>query len=104
MSKGIVTEYNEYCLFCGRPTEAGHHLIFGKGMRALAEKDGIKIPCCNNCHNLGEIGERIHGNPMAEKMSRMMGQLAWEKRAVAQGMTEPEAREAFRRRYGKSFL
>ena len=42
MSKGIVTEYNDYCVFCGKPTEAQHHLIWGKGNRDKAENDGIK--------------------------------------------------------------
>ncbi len=103
MKKGIITEYNDYCLFCGRPVEAKHHLIGGPN-RKKAEEDGLKIPCCNNCHNIGDVLTRIHGNPMAEMMSKMMGQLAWEKRAVAGGKTEKEAREAFRRRYGISYL
>ena len=89
MKKGIITEYNEYCLFCGRPVEAKHHLIGGPN-RKKAEEDGLKIPCCNNCHNIGDVLTRIHGNPMAEMMSKMMGQLAWEKRAVAGGKTEKE--------------
>lgn len=41
---------------------------------------------------------------MAEMMSKMMGQLAREKRAVAGGKTEKEAREALRSRYGISYL
>lgn len=65
MKKGIITEYNEYCLFCGRPVEAKHHLIGGPN-RKKAEEDGLKIPCCNNCHNIGDVLTRIHGNPMAE--------------------------------------
>lgn len=101
--KGIITEYNEYCIFCGRPVEATHHLIGGAN-RKKAEADGLKIPCCNNCYNMGQATERIHGNPMAEKMSKMMGQLAWEKRAVAQGKTEEQARNDFRGRYGVSYL
>jgi len=92
MKKGIITEYNEYCLFCGRPVEAKHHLIGGPN-RKKAEEDGLKIPCCNNCHNIGDVLTRIHGNPMAEMMSKMMGQLAWKKRAVAGGKTEKEARD-----------
>lgn len=103
MKKGIITEYNEYCLFCGRPVEAKHHLIGGPN-RKKAEEDGLKIPCCNNCHNIGDVLTRIHGNPMAEAMSKMMGQLAWEKHAVAGGKTEKEAREAFRSRYEISYL
>ena len=101
--KRNITEYNEYCLFCGRPVEAKHHLIGGPN-RKKAEEDGLKIPCCNNCHNIGYVLTRILGNPMAEMMSKMMGQLAWEKRAVAGGKTEKEAREAFRSRYGISYL
>ena len=101
--KRKITEYNEYCLFCGRPVEAKHHLIGGPN-RKKAEEDGLKIPCCNNCHNIGDVLTRIHGNPIAEMMSKMMGQLAWEKRAVAGGKTEKEAREAFRSRYRISYL
>lgn len=41
---GIVTKYNDNCIFCGRPTTEEHHLLFGNGFRKLAEEDGIKIP------------------------------------------------------------
>ena len=61
--KGIVTEYDEYCLFCGRPTEARHHLVYGKGNRTLSEKDGLKIPCCHNCHNMGGCPEPYPWKP-----------------------------------------
>ncbi|MFR4441207.1 MAG: hypothetical protein ACLT46_16115 [Hungatella sp.] len=97
MKKGIITEYNEYCLFCGRPVEAKHHLIGGPN-RNKAEEDGLKIPCCNNCHNIGDVLTRIHGNPMVEAMSKMMGQLAWEKHVA--GGKQKRSQEAFRSRYG----
>ena len=71
MSKGIVTDYPEICFICGRPSEAEHHLVFGTAGRELSEKDGLKVPVCNNCHNMGEILMRIHGNPMAERMSKI---------------------------------
>lgn len=91
------------CLFCGRPTEAKHHLIYGT-RRGQAEKDGLTAPVCNNCHNMGHKDNKIHGNIMAEKMSKMIGQLAYEKHLVSKGMTEEEAREAFRGRYKESYL
>lgn len=100
--QGIITKYNENCMFCGRPTTTQHHYIFGRGLRGIAEVDGIKGPVCGEHHNMGR--DCIHGNVMAEKMSKMIGQLAWEKRKVAEGMTEDEAREAFRKRYGESWL
>jgi hypothetical protein len=34
----------------------------------------------------------------------MLGQMAWEKHAVAAGMSEDAARELFLKRYGVSYL
>lgn len=102
--KGIITKYNENCMFCGKPTRTQHHFLFGYSVRQFAEEDGVKGPVCDDCHNMGELIKRIHGNIAAEKLSKMVGQLAWEKHAVANGMTEDEAREAFRKRYKRSYL
>lgn len=104
MAKSILTEYTQYCSFCGTPCYSEHHLLFGKGIRPLAEADGIKLPACGKCHTSGNIAERIHDNPMAEKLSKICGQLAWEKRKVSEGHTEEDARELFRKRYGRSYL
>ena len=93
--KSIVTDY-EQCFFCTGPAECEHHLLFGNGIRNLAEADGIKVKICNRCHNMGKIQERIHENPMAEKLSKMLGQSIWE--------SEYGNREAFIKRYGKSYL
>jgi hypothetical protein len=95
--KSIITKHTDICIFCGAPAECEHHLLFGTSSRNLAEQDGIKVPCCNKCHNMAvKAVDRIHGNPMAEKLSKMLGQAIWE---VNYG-----DREAFRRRYGKSYL
>lgn len=95
-TKSILTDYDGICAFCGAPAECEHHLIFGNGKRALAEEDGLKLPSCNNCHNMASILERIHDNPMAEKLSKMLGQMAYESKIGS--------REDFMRRYGKSYL
>lgn len=102
--KGIITKYDKNCMFCGKPVTTQHHFLFGNGTRKIAEADGIKGPVCDQHHNMGKVIERIHDNSMAEKLSKIVGQLAWEKRKVAEGMTEDEAREAFRKRYGGSWL
>ena len=99
----MITKYEDYCIFCGKPREAKHHLVFGTA-RNKAEEDGLTAPACNNCHNIGPKDTKIHGNVMAEKMSKIIGQLAYEKKRVVKGRTEDEAREDFRKRYGKSFL
>ena len=105
---GIVTKHKEICFICGRETEAEHHLIFGTAGRELSEKDGFKVPVCNNCHNMGKITMRIHDNPMAERMSKIIGQLAWERKYIlyVTGMDELDevSREKFRKRYGRSYL
>lgn len=119
MSKSIVTDYKEICFFCGRPAEGEHHLIFGTAGRELSEKDGLKVPTCNNCHNMGKADMKIHGNVMAEKLSKMLGQALWEREWILRnavhdpdninekGIQEFEsmiARKEFRDRYGKSYL
>ena len=100
--KSRLTEYTKNCLLCGRPTTAEHHLIFGRGFRNLADEDGLTIPICDNCHTLGKY--RIHDNPIAEAMSKIIGQLQYEKDKVAEGIDPKEARENFRERYGRSYL
>lgn len=117
--KSIVTKYTGICFFCGRPAEGEHHLIFGTSGRGLSEKDGLKVPTCNNCHNMGDKLNRIHDNPMAEKLSKMLGQALWErewilkdavhdpKKKDEKGVQELEsriARKEFRNRFGKSYL
>lgn len=94
--KGIVTDYTTICFFCGSPAECEHYLLFGGGNRELAEKDGLKVPACNKCHNAGRQTERIHENIMAEKLSKMLGQAIYESKIGT--------REEFRSRYGKSYL
>ena len=58
--------------------------------------DGLKVPSCNNCHNMGQITGRVHDNLMAERLSKMLGQAIYESKIGS--------REEFRVRYGKSYL
>lgn len=113
--KSRVTEYEQYSAFSGRPAEVIHHLCFGRGIRKLADEDGLTIGLLNKEHNMSPNGtiNQIHDNPAAEKLSKIAGQLAWERVWLAQkiGTTEEEvdellrqSREAFRRRYHESFL
>jgi len=112
MSKSIITNFENISTFSGLPSECEHHCVFGRGLRDLAEEDGLKIYLTNKEHNMSSKGtiNQIHGNPAAEKLSKMVGQLAWEKHWIAEKYSLPfsdietEAREAWRERYGKSFL
>ena len=108
MSKSAVVQekYNRYCFFCGTPVTNGeHHLVFGTSNRQKAEEDGLKVPICDDCHTTGIKIERIHDNPMAEKLSKMLGQMAYERNIIAEkGCSIEQAREYFRARYGKTYF
>jgi len=102
--KSIVTKYTEICALCGKPASDPHHLVYGRGLRKLADSDYLVLSVCRNCH------DEIHKNGAAGQLSKIAGQLAWEKRYVARQAEIPfedleeEAREEFRSRYGVSFL
>lgn len=96
----MITKYVNYCSLCGSPATEVHHLVLGNSLRKLAEQDGLKMPLCNNCHDV------IHrGNQQANALSRICGQLLFEKNLIEkEGVTSDEAREKFRARYGRSYL
>lgn len=108
----VVTRYTEVSAFSARPRECNHHLVFGSGLRKLAEEDGLILPLTNYEHNIGSISERIHGNIAAEKLSKMLGQVAFEKefyRKALESLQEvgggaDPARDVFMKRYGISYL
>lgn len=110
--KSIVTEYTELSAFSASPKECDHHLIFGSGLRKLADEDGLILPLTNREHNTGTISERIHENQAAEKLSKMLGQAVWESQYLAEALEKitgendyrDKARRAFRDRYGISYL
>ena len=111
-----LTDYDDFSVFSGKPKECDHHLLFGVGVRELADADHLWIPLLNSEHNLSALGTimQIHGNPAAEKLSKMLGQVAYEKEYIAKRYVElsgetledvkRESRNAFMERYGKSYL
>jgi len=93
----MITEYADYCILCNRPRTAIHHCVFGVGRRNLADEDGLTMPLCDSCH------KAIHQGKM-QTLSKIIGQLLYERNKCAEGMTVEEARESFRRRYFESYL
>lgn len=91
----MLTNYMEMCIFCYKPKQDVHHLVFGRGKRNLADADELIVPVCRECHEL------LHKN---DKVSKIMGQLAYERDRCADGYSVEAARESFRIRYGKSYL
>lgn len=108
--EGIVTKFDNNCIICGRPKDCEHHLIPGIATRELCEEDGLKVPMCNRHHNMGSNAESIHGSGTAETLSKIVGQLTWEREWIL-GQLEDDreyvsskARREFMLRYGKSYL
>lgn len=108
-TRSIITEYTDISAFSGAPAECKHHLCFGRGIRELADSDGLWIPLTNAEHNMSPHGNlyQIHNNPVAEKLSKMLGQMAYEKEFYRKKCGydgEDQARESYRKRYGISYL
>ena len=97
--ESILTKYTENCAICGTPTEEVHHLCFGRGLRELSNEDGLTLPMCRMCHD-----ELHRKSTVASELSRICGQLAFEKSLCEKGVSAEDAREQFRKRYGKSYL
>ena len=91
----MITNYNNYCLLCGKPKVDDHHLVFGIANRKLSDQDELIIPVCREHH------EFLH---KYSPVSRIIGQLAYERDKCADGYSVDAARESFRIRYGKSYL
>lgn len=98
--------YMRVCAICGRPRQCEHHLIFGISQRTLSTADKLCIDMCNECHNMAcKPVDRIHGNTMAEKLSKMLGQAIYERDYIILNHCEgEEARNAFMARYGRNYL
>jgi hypothetical protein len=95
----MITEFAENCVICNRPATDVHHMIFGTANRKLADKDGLTMPLCREHH------EMVHRNKELKVMSQIAGQLAFEKKILAENdVTEETARQDFMIRYGRSYL
>lgn len=93
----MITNYEDYCIICNRPKEHTHHCVFGVSKRKLADVDGLTMPLCQVHHEMMHRGD-------IQTLSKIIGQLFYERNKCAQGMTPDEAREAFRKRYSESYL
>ena len=94
----MITEYNDFCLICGRPRDDMHHIFKGNKQRHLATEDELLIPLCREHH------EAIHSRQELNILCEIIGQLAYEKDRCSEGISPKDAREMFRVRYGRLYL
>lgn len=97
----MITEYNDFCIICGKPRTDMHHCMKGHKQRHLAEEDQLLIPLCQE-HHTGNMS--VHQRKELNVLCEIIGQLAYEKKKCAEGYGEAAARESFRIRYGRSYL
>lgn len=96
----IDMKYAGYDMISGEPNVERHH-VFGGPNRSKADEDGLWVPL-TYAHHQGNMS--VHNNKEMKVLMHIIGQLAYELNEVSAGLTKEQAREKFRRRYGKSFL
>lgn len=98
----MITEYNRYCLICGKPKTDDHHLLFGNTKRHLSDEDGLIVPLCREHHDF------FHKTKEGQMCSKIIGQLAYERWYLGDFGDADKAlntaRQRFRERYGSSYL
>lgn len=87
-SQSKISNFPDYCLLCGKPSTDIHHCLSGSD-RKHADEDGIYISLCRDCHSF------IHKHPQALVMSKIIGQLAYERE---------HTREEYLSRYRHSYI
>jgi len=94
-----------FCEMCGSCENVVTHHLIGGSLRHLADADRLTISLCSRCHTLATRSQdRIHGNPRAEDLSKMLGQMMFERNMCATGMSLDEAHKEFMTRYGRCFI
>ncbi len=105
MKDSIVVDmrYAGYDMIDGTPNVHRHHIFEGTANRRLSDEDGLWIPLSYEHH---EGNMSVHHNKEMKVLTHIIGQLAWEKRYIVEhkDVNEDAARDAFRKRYGKSYL
>lgn len=79
------------CYFCFRTWGLHkHHCLHGSANRIKSEQDGLTVYLCAQCHGA------LHDKGTGDRQLMQLAQTMWERHYGD--------REAFRERYGKSYL
>lgn len=54
-----------------------HHVLFGSGLRANSEKEGLKVDLCLNHHRVGK--DAVHNNKAMREKLCLIAQVEYEK-------------------------
>ncbi len=106
MTNSIIQTGKAMCFICKKylnvetPTGlAIHHCIHGRGLRKLADEDGLVIWICNKHHSdLHDTPEHPYDDEL-----KKLAQEAFIKARMKQGYPQDVARDLFRERYGRFY-
>lgn len=78
MAESILKTESGICFACGRSghTET-HHIIYGTGMRAISDREGLTCYLCRECHRGTNGVHGKNGNVLNRELKRI-AQQRWE--------------------------
>lgn len=91
MKDSVLIDDQYHCLICGSEYVHRHHVFAGKN-RKNSDADGFWVPLCMD-HHTGRRG--VHSRPEFDQILKEHAQRVFE---------QTNTREAFIRRYGRSYL
>lgn len=97
----VNMKYADCDLIDGTPNVERHHCLMGPD-RAKADEDGLWVPLTKEHHTAGKTS--AHQCKEMRVLLQMLAQVSYERDRCAEGMSKEDARETFRKRYGKSYL
>jgi len=113
----IKPEYMQLCAICAKPFTEIHHAIHGTANRALADREHLIVPLCPEHHNSSKMS--VHQNKEMRTLMHQLAQASWERQYMAEKLANvnrdgldiqtadewiDEAREAFRKIFGQSWI
>lgn len=94
LSKSIMVDDTEHCIFCFSSNIEIHHCLFGTSDRAKAEKYGLTVPLCNK-HHTGS-SDCPHRNRIIDLALKCWAQTVFENKIGD--------RDTFRKTFKRSYL
>lgn len=105
--KSIMPTERGTCYLCGcNKGYDKHHCIHGYANRKIADREGLWVYLCRDCHTGGK--HAVHNCIDTDIHLEREAQSLWEERYIKdypyKNHAEEAAREAFRELFGKSYL
>lgn len=99
MKKPSLYPTGDGCFICHNPTVASHHIYGGHGRRPISDEEGCWVELCPMHHNMSDFG--VHFDKSLDDFFKRDCQRRWEER---EGLKGEDAHDAFRARFGISYI